>query len=85
MALQIERVVDGVVDGNEALSLALGFEPLHLSLPSSDGKVRVFDPVVTAQSARMMKMDALQFLECGAVGGQSVSHDFLGNEALVLG
>lgn len=49
MASQIEGVVDGAVDGNEALSLTLGFETLHLSFPSSDRQVGVFHPVIVPQ------------------------------------
>ena len=48
MSLDVEVIVDGTVGGNKALSLPLGFEALHFSLPSSDRKMRVFDPVVVA-------------------------------------
>ena len=50
VALEIERIIDCTVGGNEALSLTLGLEPLHLSFPSSDGKVTVLSPIVLLQS-----------------------------------
>jgi len=46
VTLQVEGVVDRGVDGNEALSLALGLEALHFPLSSSDWKMRILDPVV---------------------------------------
>ena len=58
MALGIERVVDRAVGGNEPLSLALGFEPLHFSLPSADWKVTVLRPVVVSQTTRMISRGA---------------------------
>ncbi len=38
MTLEVEEIVDGAVSGDEALSLALEFEALHLALsvPGSD-------------------------------------------------
>ena len=42
MALNIERVVDGGMQGEEALSRSCGLEPLHLSLASADRLVRHF-------------------------------------------
>lgn len=48
MSLDVEGIVDRRVRGNETLGLSLGLEPLHLSLSSSDRKVRVFDPVVVS-------------------------------------
>ena len=68
MALEIECIVDGAVGGDEALSLALGLEPLHFSLASSDWKMRIFDPVVVAQSTRFVAMLTLQNLQRGLIG-----------------
>jgi len=48
VALQIERIVDVAVGGNEALSLALGLEALHFPLSSSDREMGIFDPVIVA-------------------------------------
>ena len=84
MTLEIESVVDRGVRGDEALGLALGLEPLHFSLSSPDREMAVFDAVVVAQSAGLMSALALQYLQCGAVRGEAVGDDLLGNEALVL-
>jgi hypothetical protein len=46
MPLDVEEIVDGSVNGDEALGLALRFEALHLSLSSPHRKMRVFCPVV---------------------------------------
>ena len=46
MSLDVEVIVDGTVGGNKALGLTLRLEPLHFSLSSSDGKMRILDPVV---------------------------------------
>ena len=48
MSFDVEIVVDGTVGGNEALGLALRLEALHFSLPSSDRKMGVLDPVVVS-------------------------------------
>src|SRR5260221_13565233 len=50
MALNIERVVDDGMHGEEALSRSCGLEPLHLSLASADWLVRDFGPVVPPQA-----------------------------------
>ena len=48
MTLDVEGVVDGTMGGNETLGVALGLEPLHLSLSSSDGQVGIFRPVIVS-------------------------------------
>ena len=48
MSLDVEEIVDGSMDGDEALGLALRFKALHLSLSSPHRKVRVFRPVILA-------------------------------------
>ena len=48
MTLDVEAVVDGTIGRNEALGLALRFEPLHFSLSSADGQVRVFHPIIVS-------------------------------------
>lgn len=75
VTLEIEDIVDGGMGGSEALSLTLGFEPLHLSLASSDGEMAVFDPIVVAQSARLMPVLALWYLERSGVRGEAVGDD----------
>ena len=84
MALEIEDLVNGGVGGDEPLGLALQLEALHFSPASSDREMTVFDPVVVAQSPLLVPALALQHLERGAARSQSVGHDPLGNEVLVL-
>ena len=84
MALEVEDVVDGSVGGNEALSLALRLEPLHLPFFSANRKMRVLGPVVVAQSAGLVPVLALQNLQGGTVGRQPIGDDLVGNAALVF-
>jgi hypothetical protein len=46
IAAEVEQVVDLIVSGEEALSLAGRLEALHLSLASSGRLVRILRPVV---------------------------------------
>ena len=78
MALDIEGVVDRGAGGDEALSLALGFEALHFALPSSDRQVRVFDPVVITQSPRLVLMLAAKNRQGRPVGCKAIGNDLLG-------
>src|SRR6266852_9571732 len=55
MALNIECVVDGGMQGEEALSRSCGLEPLHLSLASADRLVRNFRPVVLPQASLVVR------------------------------
>jgi hypothetical protein len=48
MALDIERVVDDGVNGQEALSRSGRFETLHLALAPSCRLMRILSPVVRA-------------------------------------
>lgn len=48
MTFDVEDIADGTVGGNEALSLTLGFEPLHLSFSSPDRQMGIFNPVVVS-------------------------------------
>ena len=50
VGLGVEGVVDGGVGGEEPLGGALGLEPLHPPLSSSDRQMRVLRPIVLAQS-----------------------------------
>ncbi len=84
MALKIEDVVDGRVGGDEALSLSLGFEPLHLSLASSDRQVGILSPVVVAQPSWIVALLAFQGLQGGPVRSQPVGDKPFRDEALVL-
>ena len=68
MSLDIQVIVDGTVGGNKALGLALRLEALHFSLPPSDRKMGVLDPVVVSQSVRLVAMLTAQNLHCCGVG-----------------
>ena len=46
MPLNVEEIVDGSVNGDEALGLALRFEALHLSLSTAYCEMRIFRPVI---------------------------------------
>lgn len=58
MTLDIEGIVDRTVGGDEPLSLALGLELLHFSLPSSDRKVTVFNPIIISKAAGKVAIEA---------------------------
>jgi hypothetical protein len=60
VSLNGEGVVDGGVDGDEALSGALGFELLHLPFTPSHREVRILNPVVLAQSPRLVAVGAAE-------------------------
>jgi hypothetical protein len=53
MPLHVERVVNGRVDGNKALSRFDWFEALHLSFTSSKRLMRILRSIVGAQSLLM--------------------------------
>ena len=82
MTLQIEGVVDCGVGGDEALTL--GLETLHLALASSDRKVRVFNPVVLAQSARTVSVPTAKNLQCRFVRSKAIGDNFVRYALLVL-
>ena len=84
VSLEIEDVVDGAMGGDEALGLALRLETLHFALASTDREMGVLNPVVFAQSARLVTALALQHLQCGGVRSEAVGNECVGNEALVL-
>lgn len=48
MALDVEGVVDGGVDGKEPLGRTLRFEPLLLSLPPSDRQMGILGAIVVS-------------------------------------
>jgi hypothetical protein len=82
--LDIEGVVDCTVGGNEPLGLILGLEPLHFSLPSSDREVRIFHPIVVAQPAGFVALQAAQISQGSLVRSEAIGHDCFRHEALVL-
>ena len=58
---RVEGVVDRRVAGEEPLGGRLGFEPLLLPLPPSDGQVGVFRSVVLPLFAVVMDVGETKF------------------------
>lgn len=75
MGLEIESVVDGGMAGKESLGRALRLELLLLPLPSPDHQVRVFSPVVLAQSTWPMVAFYPEILVRGPIRRQLVCGD----------
>ena len=84
MTLDVERVVDRRVGGEESLGGGLGFEPLLLSLSLSDRQVGVLCPIVLTKPAGSMQMPQIQDIERRAIGGQAVRRDRLRLNRLVV-
>ena len=83
MALDVECVVDGGVNGQEALGRSGRFETLHLAFASSCWLVRILSPIVLAQALFVVSRQSHLRL-CRAVGTQLVGHQHIGREALLL-
>ena len=83
MALKVEGVVDGSVHAEKTLGGSSRFEPLHFVLSSSHRLMRVFGPVVFAQSLLMQAVQS-QTPECGGVRAQLVGDERFRREALLL-
>jgi hypothetical protein len=80
-AVHVERVVNGRVGGNKALSRFGGFEALHLSFTSSKRLMRIFGSIVGVQSLLVQSREA-NFAKRRSVGLQFVGDDNRRNEAL---
>ncbi len=83
MALDVECVVDGGVNGQETLGGSGRFETLHLALAPSCRLMRILGPVVCAQALVMASRQS-NFGLCRAVRAQLVGHQHIGREALFL-
>src|SRR6516162_4146005 len=83
MALKVEGVVDGSVHAEKTLGGSSRFEPLHFALSSSHRLMRVFDPVLFAQSLLMQAVQS-QTPECRGVRAQLVGDENFRHEALLL-
>ena len=83
MTLDVERVVNGGVNGQEALGRSGRFEPLHLTLAPSCRLMRILGPIVLAQAPLVASRQA-DFGLCGAVRAKLVGHQHIGCEALFL-
>ena len=67
MALDVEGVVNRRVGGEESLGRGLGFEPLLLSLSSSDRQVRVLCSIVLPKPAGSVQVAQIQLIQSRAV------------------
>jgi hypothetical protein len=56
--LKVEGVVDGSVHAEKTLGGSSRFEPLHFALSSSHRLMRVFGPVIFAQSLLMQAVQS---------------------------
>jgi hypothetical protein len=84
VGLRVEGVVDGGVGREESLSLTLGLEPLHFSLPAPDRKVRILGTIVGAHAAWPVAVGEAEVPRGGPVRRQLVRGDGFGVDALVL-
>jgi hypothetical protein len=74
VALHIERIVNGRVDGNKALSRFGEFEALHRSFASSKRPMQVLRSIVGAKALLVQPGEA-NFTKRGSVGPQFVGDD----------
>ena len=70
--------------GEESLCGTLGFEPLLISFPTSEGQVTVLRPIVLAHAAGAVLVQNPELSQCGATGRQFVRRDRFRTNALVL-
>jgi hypothetical protein len=83
MALDVECVVDGGVNGQETLGGSGRFETLHLALAPSCRLMRILGPVVCAQALVMTSRQSNFGLRRG-VRAQFIRYQHLGCKALFL-
>ena len=83
IALDVESVLDGGVNGQEPLRGTWRFEALHLALASSHRQMRVLGPIVFAQALFMASAQS-HFRFCRRIRAQLVSDQHLRREALFL-
>src|SRR5687768_5711175 len=74
MALEVEAVVGGGLEIEEALGRAGRFEPLHLAFASPDRLMRIFRSVVGSFAGDMLCRQA-QLAERGTIGSKPVGGD----------
>ena len=83
MALDVEGVLDGGMNGQKALGWSRRFETLHLALTPSCRLVRILSPIVFAQALFVASRQS-HFRLGRAVRTQFVGHQYIGCEALFL-
>lgn len=81
--LEIERLVDRGVRGDEALHIGRGLEALHLPLAPSDLQMRVFSTFVFVQATSPMTICQARHAQRRAIRRQAIGDEALGVDALV--
>ena len=82
MALDVEGVVDGGVNGKEALGRSRSLEADPRSFPSACGLVRILGSIVEAATGHM-SIGHADLSERSSIGPELVSHDRRGCKALL--
>jgi hypothetical protein len=67
MPLDVVGIVDRRVGGEESLARGLGFEPLLMSLSSSEGQVRVLCSIVLPKPSGSVQVPQIQFIQSHAI------------------
>jgi hypothetical protein len=83
VALKIERVVDGGMDAEEALSRPGRLEPLHFALSSTHGSMGIFNAIVLSETLLMMAGQP-QLPESRSVRAQLIGDQQFRREALLF-
>ena len=73
MALLVEMVVDGGMNGGEFLQTSHAAEPLHGPFSSSKRQVRILRPIVQP-AARFLLVGVADVLHRRAIGSKFVGH-----------
>jgi hypothetical protein len=84
MPLDVKRVVDSCVRFKKPLRGRPALEALHLTLPSSNGEMRVLCAIVFTQTSRLMTIGEAQAIERRAIRTQPVGNDGLWLHVLIL-
>ena len=73
MALQIEMVADGGMNGGEFLQTSHAAEPLHGPFSSSEWQMRILRPIVQPATS-FLPVCIADVLHCRTVGPEFVGH-----------
>src|SRR5215207_4072712 len=83
MALEVEHIVDGGMDGEKTLGRPGGLEALHTSFALSQWLMGILCPVIPPTSC-VVAPRKTKFAQRSAVGSELVGHDGGWNDALLL-
>src|SRR5215207_3622116 len=83
MALEVEHIVDGGMDGEKTLGRPGGLEALHTSFALSQWLMGILCPVIPPTSC-VVAPRKTKFAQRSAVGSELVGHDGGWNDALFL-